>query len=178
MKNNLCLCVKFCCKLGKNFTETFQLQDPIVAVDGERVSSTKKHHGWVGQRSRCCCLCFLIGKALSIMIVTRGQTVNKQLYQDVLLRLRDAVRRKRPELWESQTWMLHHDNAPAHATILIRSYLAKDQTSVVPHLPYSPDLALADFFLFPKLKTTLKWRRFQTTEEIKKNATRELRAIT
>ena len=42
----------------------------------------------------------------------------------------------------------------------------------------SPDLDPADFFLFPKLKTTLKWRRFQTTEEIKKNATRELRAIT
>ena len=97
MKNNLCLCVKFCCKLGKNFTETFQLQDPIVAVDGERVSSTKKHHGWVGQRSRCCCLCFLIGKALSIMIVTRGQTVNKQLNQEVLACLRDAVRRKRPD---------------------------------------------------------------------------------
>ena len=35
--------------------------------------------------------------------VPRGQMVNKQLYQDVLARLRDAVRRKRPEMWESQT---------------------------------------------------------------------------
>ena len=41
--------------------------------------------------------------------------VNKQLYQELLARLRYAVRRKRPELWENQTWMLHHDNAPAHA---------------------------------------------------------------
>ena len=45
------------------------------------------------------------------------------------------------------------------------------------HPPYSPDLAPADFFLFPKLKTTLKGRRFQTTEEIQENATIELRAI-
>jgi hypothetical protein len=30
----------------------------------------------------------------------------------------------------------------------------------------SMDLAPADFSLFPKLKTTLKGRRFQTTEEI------------
>ena len=74
--------------------------------------------------------------------------------------------------------MLHHDNAPAHASLLIRSYLAKHQTSVVPHPPYSPDLATADFFLFPKLKTTLKGRRFQTIEEIQENAIRELRAIT
>jgi transposase len=75
-------------------------------------------------------------------------------------------------------WILHHDNAPAHVLLLIRSYLAKHQTSVVPHLPYSPDLAPADFFLFPNLKTTLKRCRFQTTEDIQENATRELCAIT
>jgi hypothetical protein len=48
----------------------------------------------------------------------------------------------------------------------------------VPHPSYSLDLAPADFFLFPKLKTTLKGRRFQTIEEIQENALRELRAIT
>jgi len=74
--------------------------------------------------------------------------------------------------------MLHHDNAPAHASFLTRSYLAKHQTSVVPHPPYFPDLTPADFFLFPKLITTLKGRRFQTIEEIQENAIRELRAIT
>ena len=110
--------------------------------------------------------------------VPRGQMVNKQLYQEVLARLRGAVRRKRPELWEIQTRMLHHHNAPAQASLLIRSYLAENQTSVVPYSLYSPDLAPIDFFLFPKLKTTFKGRRFQTIEEIQENAIRELRAIT
>jgi hypothetical protein len=104
--------------------------------------------------------------------VPRGQMVNKQLYQEVLTRLRNDVRRKSPELWENQTWMLHHDNAPAHASLLIRSYLAIHQESVVPHPPY---LAPADFLLFPKLKTTLKGCRFQTIQE---NAIRELHTIT
>jgi len=80
----------------------------------------------------------------------------KQFYQEVLARLRDAVLRKRPELWENQTWMLHHDNAPTDASLLIRSYLAKHQTSVVLLPPYSPDLAPANFFLFPKLKPLWK----------------------
>jgi len=35
--------------------------------------------------------------------VPRGQMVNKQLYQEVLARLRDVVRRTIPELWENQT---------------------------------------------------------------------------
>jgi transposase len=74
--------------------------------------------------------------------------------------------------------MLHHDSAPAHALLLIRSYLAKHQISVVPHPPYSLDLAPADFFLFPKLKTTLKGRHFETIEEIQENTTRGLCAIT
>jgi transposase len=56
--------------------------------------------------------------------------------------------------------------------------LAKHQISAVPHPPYSPDLAPADFFLFPKLKITLKGHNFQTIEEIQENATRDLRAIT
>jgi len=48
----------------------------------------------------------------------------------------------------------------------------------VPHSPYSPDLAPVEFFLFLKLKTALKGRRFQTIEEIKENAIRELHAVT
>jgi len=63
-----------------------------------------------------------------------GQMVNRQ---EVSACLRDAVCRKRPEFWENPTWLLHHDNAPAHTSLLIRSYLAKHQTSVVARPPYS-----------------------------------------
>lgn len=82
--------------------------------------------------------------------VPHGQMVNKEVYQGILVRLRDVVHRKRPELWENQTWMLHHDNVSAHTSLLVCSYLAKHHTTIVPHPPYSPDLAPADFFQFPK----------------------------
>jgi hypothetical protein len=45
-------------------------------------------------------------------------------------------------------------------------YLAKHHISVVPHSPYSPDVAPGDPFPFPKLKTNLKGRRFQIKEKI------------
>ena len=109
--------------------------------------------------------------------VPRGQMVNKQLYEEVLARLRDAMRRKRPELWENQTLML----ATTMHRLTRRSSSAviwQNIRHVVPHPPYSPDLAPADFLLFPKLKTTLKGRRFQTIDEIQEKAIRELRAIT
>jgi len=76
--------------------------------------------------------------------VPRGQMVNKQLYQDVLVYLRAAVRRKRPELWENQTLDVAPRQWAAHASLLIRSYLAKHQTAVVSNPPDSPDLNPAD----------------------------------
>jgi hypothetical protein len=38
--------------------------------------------------------------------------------------------------------------------------------AVIPHPPYSPNLASCDFFLFPKMKLKLKGCQFDTTEEI------------
>jgi histone-lysine N-methyltransferase SETMAR len=37
----------------------------------------------------------------------------------------------------------------------VQAFLAKKSIQVLPHPPYSPDLAPADFFLFPELKKEL-----------------------
>ena len=106
-----------------------------------------------------------------------GQTVNKEYYLSVLKRLRDAVRRKRPEMWANNSWILHDDNAPSHRARIVLDYLTKHQVNTIVQAPYSPDMAPCDFFLFPKLKLPLRGRRFQSIEEIKENATKELKAI-
>jgi len=92
--------------------------------------------------------------------VPRGQTVNEELYKTVLQRLRNTVRRHRPEKWRPSNWILHHDNAPAHRTVTTNKFLAKHNIPSLPHPPYSPDLAPCEFFLFPQLKKTTKGRRF------------------
>ena len=46
------------------------------------------------------------------------------------------------------------------------------------HLPYSPDLAPCDLFLFPRMKKVLKRKRFAYMEEAKKNTTEALKDIT
>lgn len=106
-----------------------------------------------------------------------GRTVNKEYYLQVLRNLREAIRRKRPELWRGNSWTLHHDNAPAHTTLLIQQFLAKHSTVVMLQPLYSPDMAPCDFFLFPKLKRTLKGQRFSTIDEIKAKSQTELKTI-
>lgn len=73
--------------------------------------------------------------------------------------------------------MLCHENTPAYKLFLIWSCLAKHHTSALPHPPYSPDLARADLFLFPKLKSTLKGYHFKIIEKIEEHVVRELYTI-
>ena len=110
-------------------------------------------------------------------LLPQGRTVSKEYYLEVMQRLHEAVRKKRPVTWQENRWMLQHDNAPSHSLFLVRDFLAKRATTVLPQPPYSPDLAPADFFLFPKLKSTLKGRRFESIEAIKTNSLVQLRAF-
>ena len=45
--------------------------------------------------------------------VPTGQTDNQVYYLEVLKRLRGKVK-QRPEPFANNSWILHHDNAPAH----------------------------------------------------------------
>jgi hypothetical protein len=80
-----------------------------------------------------------------------GLAVNGQFYLEVMKRLTEAERRKRPESWRNKTWMLYHDNAPAHTSLLVHEFLAKHDRTVVPQPPYSPDLARGLFFVQVKI---------------------------
>jgi hypothetical protein len=64
--------------------------------------------------------------------------------------------------------------APSHTSLIVQQFLAEKNTPVITQPPYSPDLAPSDFWLF---SMALKGTRFATMEDIKSNATAELRKI-
>jgi hypothetical protein len=45
------------------------------------------------------------------------------------------------------------------------------------HPTYTPDLAAADLYMFPRLKSALKGQRLCDTTDIIKNATEELKRL-
>ena len=108
--------------------------------------------------------------------VPPGQTVNHAFYKHVLERLRKRVQRVRKDIIDD--WVLHHNDAPAHTALSIREFLAKKNIPVLPHPPYSPNLAPCDFYLFSKLKSKLKGHHFGMMENIQKVVTDELHTLT
>ena len=78
---------------------------------------------------------------------------------------------------ENQELVSLSHNAPAHRSVLVKDFLAKNNVTTLEYTPYSPDLAAADFYLFPRLKSALKERRFCDSTNIIKNVTEELKRL-
>ena len=114
---------------------------------------------------------------ISDRFVPTGQTVNQISYLEVMKRQRENFRRKRPELFANNSWILHHDNAPGHTALSVREFLATKQITVLEHPACSSDLAPSDFSLFPKIKEILKGRHFDDIDDIRSNTTPALKAI-
>jgi hypothetical protein len=79
----------------------------------------------------------------SLIYFTGIVTLNKDMYIHVLRRICDAVGRKRPEKWKTNSWFLCRDNAPAHRPVLVKDFLAKNKETTQEHPSYSTGLATA-----------------------------------
>jgi histone-lysine N-methyltransferase SETMAR len=78
--------------------------------------------------------------------ILTGQTVNSAYYCDVLGRLRENLRRLRPE---HKNMLLHQDNVPSHISLFTRELFTERNMNIVSHPPYLPDLTPVTFLYFP-----------------------------
>jgi hypothetical protein len=62
---------------------------------------------------------------------------------------------------------LQHDNAQPHTAHHTMTHTQDLKMEVLPHLPYSPDLAFSNFHLFWPLKDALCGCNFRSDEEVK-----------
>ena len=75
-------------------------------------------------------------------------------------------------------WLAASSQQCAHSCITSHAeFLVKHQIIQVTQLPYSPDFVPCNFWLFQKLKSPLKEKRFQTISEIQENTIGQLMMI-
>jgi hypothetical protein len=86
--------------------------------------------------------------------IPQGQTVSQAYYVEILKRLKEAVLRKRPELCPSD-WILHHDNAPTHKGLSVKTFLTRKSITEMEHPLYIPNLTLNDFWLICLKRTKI-----------------------
>lgn len=108
---------------------------------------------------------------LLMEFLLNGETVDTDYYCQILSNLKERIRRKRPGLWErdqdgDRTFWLHQDNATPHTSAPSLALIGESGINLVPHPPYSPDLAPCDFAIFPYLKQQLRGMRFANIAEV------------
>ena len=73
----------------------------------------------------------------------KGQTINAENYQFLLVQLKDILKEKlRGKVTKGVLFL--HDNAPAHRAVATQKKLAYLGFYCLNHPPYSPDLAPSD----------------------------------
>lgn len=99
-------------------------------------------------------------------VLPRNETINSNTYCRQLDSLNESIIQKRPELVHRKGVVLHHDNARPHVSLMSRQKILQFGWDVLPHPPYSPDLAPSDFHLFRSLQNSLRGMTFNSDEAI------------
>jgi hypothetical protein len=165
------VCIKFWQKLGNTATKTYEM---LQQAFGETASSRSNTFEWYFRfkngrtsidndphpgRPLMARTNKTVDRVNAVIRGNRRFTI-REIADELNLSFGTCQVTLTPHKWSSNTWLLHHDNAPCHAALSVREFLAKHSIPVVPHLSFPPDLAPCDFFLFPSLKRTLKGKRF------------------
>ena len=111
-------------------------------------------------------------------IPLEGQrTVTAQWYVEQCLPVVFNAWRQGRQKMVTQGLLLHHDNASAHTASRTTDFIAAEGARLLSHLPYSPDLAPCDFFLFPYIKKQIRGTRYKSPEDAVEAFTRVVEGI-
>lgn len=98
-----------------------------------------------------------------------NETITGEVYRRQLMRLSRALRENRPQYAKKHNKViLQHDNARPHVAQPVKTYLETLKWDVLPHPPYSPDIAPSDYHLFRSMQHGLADQHFRNYDEVKK----------
>lgn len=100
-------------------------------------------------------------------LLEEGQTITSEKYCEQLDNLKEALMLKRPALVNRRNVIFHQDNARPHVSKKTIEKLNGFSWELLPHPPYSPDIAPSDFHLFRSMQNFLAGKIYKTKMEIK-----------
>ncbi|GFX97046.1 mariner Mos1 transposase [Trichonephila clavipes] len=103
-------------------------------------------------------------RVILIEYLQKGKTITGTYYASLLKKLKAELAEKRSHLQKKKI-LFHQDNAQSHTSMVVMAKIYELRIELLEHLPYSQNLALGDFFLFPHLKIALRGHGFSLNEE-------------
>ncbi|KAF8794895.1 Histone-lysine N-methyltransferase SETMAR like protein [Argiope bruennichi] len=95
----------------------------------------------------------------------KGRTINAEFYTNLLDKLHSKIKEKRPYLAKKEC-PASPGQCTVHKAVIVMAKLPELKFEIVPHDPYSPDMVLSDYNLFPNMKQFLAGRKFCSDIEV------------
>lgn len=113
------------------------------------------------------CIWWDIRGVIYFELLPAGETITANKYCQQLVELKKAIDEKRPILANRKGVLFHHDNARPHVAKPTLAKLKEMNWEIMPHPPYSPDIAPSDYHLFRSLQNNLNGKKFKNVEDVK-----------
>lgn len=140
---------------------------PAWVRPGEVVPSTSKRN--IHGMKKMLCIWWDMKGVIYYEILKPNETITADLYRRQLIRLCRALDENRPEYETRHSEIiLLHDNARPHVAQPVKSFLEGMRWEVLPHPPYSPDIAPSDYHLFRSMQSALTEQKFNKVQDIEK----------
>lgn len=98
-----------------------------------------------------------------------NETITSEVYKHQIEQLSQELQVKRPDYkGRHDKVILLHDNARPHTGKVVKDTLENLNWEILPHPPYSPDIAPSDFHLFRSMTHALSDQCFHSYEDTKK----------
>lgn len=96
-----------------------------------------------------------------------GGTIDSNNYSAMLKKVNESIKSKWPSHLLRKGVLFLQDNARPHTSVATMRVIKSLNWVTLPHPPYSPDIALSDFYLFRLLQNHLSGARFISSEDAK-----------
>ncbi len=95
----------------------------------------------------------------------KRKSINGDYHIKLFVRLNYEIAKKQPHM-KKRKILFHQDNAPCHRSAKTMAKLNELGFNLLPHPPYSPNLAPSDYCLFADLKKMPHGKRFGSNVEV------------
>lgn len=123
------------------------------------------------QKKVLLCIWWDIRGVIYFELLDSNTTIKADVYSYQLMQVQEALMEKRPGLVNRKGVILLHDNARPHVAKLTQQKIKELEWEVLPHPPYSPDLAPTDYHLFRSLHYYLAEKKYDEDSDIKSDLT-------
>lgn len=118
------------------------------------------------QRKVMLCVWWTTAGIVHYEFLESGKTITKEVYSAQLQRVAEQLTKKQPALVNRKGVLFHQDNARPHTAKMTLEVISALGWELLPHPPYSPDVAPSDYHLFLSMDNYMRNRQFKTREEV------------